>query len=384
MKKIASILLFCFVLIANQGISQTNTSIDDLLERLNINHMGSISDVFTATEILQLENHFKMNAIDVVTNRNLGDFIFSTEDQTSTFGKFAIMSPAVFNFLSTSPAPDFEGAGAYDVLSDTFLIFDSSNNIWEVDPLTGGYFNLGPVVPPAGETFVGLEFNPQDGRLYALSTDGVQTTLSEIDEETFAVTVVGVTGMTLGIALGIDLGGIAYSYDIDDDNLYSLSLSTGIKSLKGSIGFDANFGQGLTRDSSTGNMYMIALNNAGLDAQLRMVNTTTGNTTLIGSIMPGPLSHFGWGSFQQNLLELDDNEIVNFKIYPNPAANSLNLEAAQNIQGISIYNMQGQRILHQNIDALNARVDISFLASGQYICSAIINNQRGVYKFVKQ
>ena len=96
----------------------------------------------------------------------------------------------------------------------------------------------------------------------------------------------------------------AYSYDIDDDNLYSLSLTTGSKTLIGNIGFNANFGQGLTRDSVTGNMYMVAFNNLGLDAQLRMVDLNTGNTTYIGSIIPGELSQFGWGSFQQARLRV--------------------------------------------------------------------------------
>ena len=51
-------------------------------------------------------------------------------------------------------------------------------------------------------------------------------------------------------------------------------------------------------DSSTGTLYMAAFNNANFRAELRSVDTTTGNTTLLGTLGSGT-NQFGWVAFEQ-------------------------------------------------------------------------------------
>src|SRR5690606_17031726 len=77
----------------------------------------------------------------------------------------------------------------------------------------------------------------------------------------------------------------------------SINLATGAATLIGSIGFDANFGQGMDWDPSTGTMYMSAFNTGVFDTEIRSVNLATGSTTLIGQLEPSVLSQVGWVSF---------------------------------------------------------------------------------------
>lgn len=370
------------ILFIGIGVAQENSNIEQLLQRLNENHIGPISEVFSAEEQALLQNYFLQGDSEDPISESLGVVIHGVNDQDNIFGNFDITTPGNFNPVSTSPVLDFEGAGVYDPWDDVYYSIDSANNIWAIDPVTGVYANFGVVTPPAGETFTGLEIDPQTGDVYGLSTDGVVSTLSRIDLDTLVVTPIGLTGMVLGIAIGIDLSGTIYSYDIDDDNLYSLNAATGAKSLIGNIGFNANFGQGMYRDSGSGNLYMSAFNNSTFNSQLRLVNTTTGSTTNLGTIT-GSLSQFGWGSIQQPLLGIDDVVSENIKIYPNPAIDNLYLNATESVEAISIYTLQGHLVLQETINSLKAKINIGSLASGSYLLSATINGKKGTYKFLK-
>lgn len=380
MKKVYILIMgFLFVSLSN---AQEQLDLDQVFQKLNENHIGSISDVFSQQELNLLYNYFNQNSTEDPATESVGVVIHGVNDQTDIFGNFDITTPGNFNPVSTSPVPDFEGAGVYDPYDDLYYSIDSANHVWVIDPVTGFFANYGTVVPPTGETFTGLEVDPLTGDIYALSTDGVISTLSIIDLDTLIVTPIGLTNMVLGIAIGIDLSGVIYSYDIDDDNLYSLSRTTGAKNLIGSIGFDANFGQGMYRDSGSGNLFMSAFNNSTFNSQLRLVNTVTGGTTNLGMITGG-LAQFGWGSIQQPLLGVGESISGKIKIYPNPTNNLLYLDALDSIESISIYTLQGQLVHQQSIDSLKAKIKVDILASGIYLLKVNINGASGTYRFLK-
>jgi hypothetical protein len=79
-----------------------------------------------------------------------------------------------------------------------------------------------------------------------------------------------------------------YGVDISLDSLLTIDKATGATSIVGSIGFTANYAQGLDFDLDNNILYMAAYNYNGVTGQgeMRIVDTTTGNTTLLGTF-PG-------------------------------------------------------------------------------------------------
>jgi hypothetical protein len=83
-------------------------------------------------------------------------------------------------------------------------------------------------------------------------------------------------------------------------------------------------------------------------------------------------------------LGAEDNTIEGFVYYPNPAESTLNLRAQDNIEGVAIYNMLGQKVLDQNVNAISSELDLSNLATGTYILQVSVNGQIGNYQILKK
>lgn len=217
---------------------------------------------------------------------------YAVENASAMVGSFDPVDPSVFTSIGPS-APvgaGFEGAGAADPNDlETIYVIDSLGEAYSVDTTTGTYTSLGNVGVP---DITGLEFNPADGNLYAVTS----TEFYSIDLGSLSGTLIGPlnTSGAIAIALAIDGDGNAYTYDIADDILYSIDTSTGAATAIGSIGFDANFGQGMAWDVNTDQVYMTAFNSVLFDSELRTVDTSTGATTLIGQMQPGTLTQYGW------------------------------------------------------------------------------------------
>ncbi len=385
MKNITRILAVFILCLSGTVTSQNERPIEELLEVLSQNHMGSISDVFNQGELLLLKNHFGQANADENSIENLDLDIFGTENQTRSFGNIDSEDPTTFNTIAKSPVQDFEGAGVYNPFDGLFYVIDDGHNVWAVDPFTGIYISAGMITPPTGETFTGLAFDPITGTLFGLSTNGVGTsTLSTINLNTLMVTPIGVTGLVLAIALAISSSGIVYAVDVDSDRLFSINRITGLASIIGHIGFDANFGAAMFRNAITGLIYLTAYNVAVGDSELRILDLVTGLTILVGVIIVATLAQMAWGAFQQSFLGTEDLGLDNFAIYPNPASNIINLNANTQIDNLEIYSMLGQKIISQEIMGLSGEVDVSRLQTGSYILKAIAENKTEVLKFIKQ
>tara|TARA_R100000306_G_scaffold6274_8_gene8761 strand:+ start:360 stop:3668 length:3309 start_codon:yes stop_codon:yes gene_type:complete len=217
---------------------------------------------------------------------------YAVENAAAMVGSFDPADPSVFNSIGPS-APvgaNFEGAGAVDINDpETIYVIDNVGEAYSVDVASGTYTSLGNV---GVVDITGLEFNPADGNLYATTT----TDFYSIDIGGVSGTLIGTLGTSgaVAIALAIDGDGNAYTYDIVDDTLYSIDTATGAATSIGNIGFDAAFGQGMTWDVNTDQVYMTAFNNVLFDSELRTVDTATGATTLIGGMEPGTLTQYGW------------------------------------------------------------------------------------------
>jgi len=85
-----------------------------------------------------------------------------------------------------------------------------------------------------------------------------------------------------------------------------------------------------------------------------------------------------------NNLGVNDNAIQGFTYHPNPTDGVLNLNSVENIDSVAIYNILGQQVLNQTIDATSTQLDVSKLAVGAYVMKVSVNGETGTYKIIKR
>jgi len=108
--------------------------------------------------------------------------------------------------------------------------------------------------------------------------------------------------------------------------------------------------------------------------------------------------YFGFNAYSeenQNLLLVDDIAVYNalgnenfnassFKFYPNPVKDILNLSYMQNITSVTVYNLLGQKVFENTLNANSTQVDMSHLSSGSYLVKVTANNQTKTIKIIKE
>jgi hypothetical protein len=174
----------------------------------------------------------------------------------------------------------------YDI-SQLYALDMDANNLVRISVASGAVTVVGPATPAAGQSWTGLAAAP-DGTLYAASTDGASSKLYTLQPNTGAATFVGnITGAAGIIALACDAAGQLYGLDISGDNLVLVNAATGAGTVIGSVGFDANFAQGMDFDEADNVLYLAAYNATTSRGELRTADLNTGNTTLIGVFQGG-------------------------------------------------------------------------------------------------
>ncbi len=395
MKKITTIL---FLLIMATGVvtSQNERSIEELLEVLSQNHMGSVTDVFTLEEIQIIKNHFSESTFPSNNETVLVNKRYSSTESVATPFQAVDIDPndlANVQNLGNSSIPAFPGAGIHirgtsnPPSSPRIIVIDNNGQVYERtpygEPIT--FTDLGGLTGvPAGHSITGIE--KADDAIFCVSTNGANNTLLvRINLEELTVTPVGGNnGLILPIALARDGDNNIYTADIDDDKFYQLDKITGAATLVGDLGYDANFGQGMFYDESSGQIMNLAYNSVIGDSEIRTINYMTGLSVSLGTIQPGTVQQFGWGSYyDRDDLSTLDSQIVGFSFYPNPATNKITIEATNKIEYVELFSMLGQVVLKQNIDAASTQIDLSKLQSGNYILKVYSNNAESINKLIK-
>jgi hypothetical protein len=106
-------------------------------------------------------------------------------------------------------------------------------------------------------------------------------------------------------------------------------------------------------------------------AQLILSGLPTGGTVYVDNVYFSRLS--------SSNAELNKN---NFKLFPNPAQNQINISSDENIEQISVYDVAGKLMMSRNIQNNGATLDIAHLAKGMYTFVAIINDKTLTDKFI--
>lgn len=75
---------------------------------------------------------------------------------------------------------------------------------------------------------------------------------------------------------------------------------------------------------------------------------------------------------------------MNFSYYPNPVKNTLNLSYSKEISNVEVFNMIGQKVSSNAVNATNAQIDMSSLSNGAYMVKVTSDNQVKTVKVIKQ
>ena len=75
---------------------------------------------------------------------------------------------------------------------------------------------------------------------------------------------------------------------------------------------------------------------------------------------------------------------ANFSYFPNPVKNTLNLSYNQEISNVEVFNLLGQKVSSNVINANAAQIDMSNLSKGAYIVKVSSNNQLKTIKVIKE
>lgn len=217
-------------------------------------------------------------------------FGVNSGDETN-FVSFEGSNPEVLEAVGSYPGSGFSNAGDFPRNDDSFVYeLDNEGNLRTFDVETGEVEDLGDV----GLTDVaGMSTDPTSGEIYV----NTGTTLYTLDPDALETEEIGSFGVDLMIDIAVDGAGTMYGYSVSTNTLYEIDKETGDATAVGDIGFDANFGQGLTWDAENGVMIMAAFNNTSFQGELRTVNRETGNTELVGVIgedTPGGTNQLGW------------------------------------------------------------------------------------------
>ena len=85
-------------------------------------------------------------------------------------------------------------------------------------------------------------------------------------------------------------------------------------------------------------------------------------------------------------LSNEEFEIKNYKVYPNPALNILNISSNTNIEKLTIYDINGRLISTISLEnnTLNYQINITNLSQGMYFLEINSNSLKSLEKFIKK
>ncbi|MHA3786601.1 GEVED domain-containing protein [Flavobacterium hauense] len=83
------------------------------------------------------------------------------------------------------------------------------------------------------------------------------------------------------------------------------------------------------------------------------------------------------------VLDTDRFDMAAFSYYPNPVNDVLNLEYSENITGVEVYSLVGQRVISGQYNSTNVQLNLSQLALGTYMVKVSTENASKTIKVVK-
>jgi hypothetical protein len=204
----------------------------------------------------------------------------------SQLAKQTLLNTTLTNIGGVVPF-QFPGAAVWNTSNNKMYVVDqlSPFGLYTVDTSTGVRTFLVNCTGVPQANLTGMTWDATTNTMYGASTSITQSSIFTINLSTGVCTPIGApTSVAPGvIMLNAALSGTLFSVDIVNDALYRWNKATGVPTLVGPLGFNANFGQDGAFDPSDGQYYYACYNLSAGGPQLRILDTTNGSSTLIGS-----------------------------------------------------------------------------------------------------
>ena len=219
------------------------------------------------------KTHTIINTLD-----NPASIAYGYESQSTSTLSMPIPAGTPFTTLNTFTFPTF-GASMVKGGNGVYYAIDIAPILYEFNPSTGVITLLGNITGTSGDQPNGITFNPANGQYYLIS--GLN--FYGFNPATLTATLIGSMGVSgsLFIDLAFTAAGVCYAYDLVTDASYTINPTNGVATLLGPLGFDSNFGQGMSYDMETNTLYLSSFNNGTFTGQLRTMDQVTGATTLL-------------------------------------------------------------------------------------------------------
>jgi hypothetical protein len=208
------------------------------------------------------------------------------------FVNFDTDVPGTFNLIAASPGWD-SWAADYDNVNTTFyyIINYATGALQTIDVVTGAIITTIGTPSFAGDFVTGMACDKTTGVMYVIAVEPNNldySSLWTLDLSTAVATLVGQTtpGEAI-IDIAVDGNGDMYGFGIVNDEGLSIDKTTAAATVLGTLGYDANYGQGMAYDPEEDIIYLCAYNNDGSGGQLRIFDPVTGSSTLVGGFPNG-------------------------------------------------------------------------------------------------
>lgn len=154
---------------------------------------------------------------------------------------------------------------------------------------------------------------------------------------------------------------------------------------------DANAGTSIFTDTGImQNGELAEVENEALTGSGQFTPTTSGDYNLVfkstGSPLPGAVTTGFMLLFNYTIdetLSADTFEVFDFDYFVD-VQNRLNLSANQAFEKVSLFNLSGQRVLSEELNSQNEKIDLNMLTKGVYLASVQINGTTKTFKLIKR
>ncbi len=208
-----------------------------------------------------------------------GSLAYGVEALGNTMVSIDTDAPETFNVIYTTPWGSFAGAFGIGNNDHMYVCNNATFELMYVDVNdTDSYTVIGAT--GISDFINGMACDKSTGEMYGLYNNTIYT----VDLNSGAFTSIGAIGNTGGLMIGIaiDGDGNMWGHDLGLDEIWSIDKTTGVGTSVGSTGFNANYAQGMGYDPLTDAVYLAAFNGSNFYFELRLVDTSTGATTLLG------------------------------------------------------------------------------------------------------
>jgi len=277
--------------------------------------------------------------------------------------KHPLGNPAASVNVGGTVSFGFPAGATVDPNTGFYYVVDqlSPYAMYRVDSITGVRTFLFNCTGITLTNLTGITWSIPNSTMYGIQSNLTSSQIFTINMTNGVCTTIGAPSAICAGAISISASrsGTLFVIDIVADNFYKVNRTTGVFTLVGPLGVNANYGQDAQFDLSDDKLYWAAYTTG---PQLRLVDTASGSSTVIGSY-PSQITTLGiYGKANEIKKYLNDNSMV---VFPNPANSIVHISAKQ-IESIKIFNVAGQLLRNLEVDKDNVQLDVSHYQSGIY------------------